>query len=114
MYNNKELNEQILRGKRIKNIRENELRLNKTDLAKLIGISSQFLGLVENGRSNLTYRSLRLFREISGHSADFILFGLDDNVLVKTKEYLEFFSEDELKHGLDILKELVYVIKNKK
>lgn len=114
MYNNEELNEQILRGKRIKNIRENELRLNKTDLAKLIGISSQFLGLVENGRSNLTYRSLRLLREISGHSADFILFGLDDNVLVKTKEYLEFFSEDELKHGLDILKELVYVIKNKK
>lgn len=114
MYNKQELNEQILRGKRIKSIRENELRLNKTDLSKLIGVSSQFLGLVENGKSNLTYRSLRLLREISGHSADFILFGLDDSVLTKTKEYLEFFSEDELKHGLDILKELVYVIKNKK
>ena len=114
MYNKQELNEQILRGKRIKSIRENELRLNKTDLSKLIGVSSQFLGLVENGKSNLTYRSLRLLREISGHSADFILFGLDDSVLTKTKEYLEFFSEDELKHGLDILKELVYFIKNKK
>ena len=44
---NIEKQEQISRGKRIKEIRENELRLNKTDLAKQIGISSQFLGLVE-------------------------------------------------------------------
>ena len=50
--NNIEKQEQILRGKRIKNIRENELRLNKTDLAKQIGISSQFLGLVEDGKGN--------------------------------------------------------------
>ena len=38
--------EQIERGKRIKNIRENELHMNKTQLAKEIGVSSQFLGLV--------------------------------------------------------------------
>lgn len=42
-----EKQEQIARGKRIRDIRENELKLNKTDLAKEIGISSQFLGLVE-------------------------------------------------------------------
>lgn len=39
-----EKQDQILRGKRIKYIRENELKLNKTDLAKQIGVSSQFLG----------------------------------------------------------------------
>ena len=44
---NLEKKEQQIRGKRIKEIREKELRLNKTDLAKQIGISSQFLGLVE-------------------------------------------------------------------
>ena len=42
-----EKQEQISRGKRIKKIREEELRLSKTDLAKKIGVSSQFLGLVE-------------------------------------------------------------------
>ena len=44
--------EQIERGKRIKNIRENELHLNKSQLAKMIGVSSQFLGLVEEGKGN--------------------------------------------------------------
>ena len=41
--------EQIERGKRIRFIREKELELNKTQLAKKIGVSSQFLGLVEDG-----------------------------------------------------------------
>ena len=57
--------EQILRGKRIKFIRENELHMNKTQLAKEIGISSQFLGLVEEGRGNLMYRSIRKLRDLS-------------------------------------------------
>ena len=64
---NIEKQEQIARGRRIKEIRENELRLNKTDLAKQIGISSQFLGLVEEGKGNLVYRSVKLLRDLSGH-----------------------------------------------
>ena len=114
MEDKQEIREKLLRGKRIKQIRENELKMSKTDLAKLIGVSSQFLGLVENGKSNLTYKNIKLLRNICGHSADYILYGLDDEVLNKTKEYLEYFSEDELKHGLDVLKDLVYVLKNKK
>lgn len=106
--------EQINRGKRIKFIRENELKLNKSELANKIGISSQFLGLVEEGRGNLMYRSIKLLRNLSGHSADYILFGLDDAVIDKTKQYLEFFSEDEIKYGINILKDLTYLIKNKK
>ena len=106
--------EQIARGKRIKNIRENELKISKTDLAKQIGISSQFLGLVEEGKGNLVYRSLKLLRDLSGHTSDYILFGIDDSCLDKTKQYLEFFSEEQLKYGIEILKDLIYVIKNKK
>ena len=108
-----EKQEQILRGKRIKDIRENELRLNKTDLAKQIGISSQFLGLVEDGKGNLTYRSFKLLRDISNHSTDYILFGLDDTVLDKTKIYLQRYSEQELIGALDILKELCFVLNRK-
>lgn len=109
-----EKQEQINRGKRIKNIRENELKLNKSELASKIGISSQFLGLVEEGKGNLMYRSIKLLRILSGHSADYILFGLDDTVIEKTKQYMEYFSENEIQYGLNILKDLTYLIKNKK
>ena len=70
--------DQEKRGLRIKNIRENELHMNKTDFAKEIGISSQFLGLVENGKGNLVYKSIKKLRDLSGHSADYILYGLDE------------------------------------
>lgn len=106
--------EQIERGKRIKYIRENELRLNKTDLAKKIGVSSQFLGLVESGRGNLTYKSIKLLRDISGHSADYILYGLDDHSIDKMKQYLEFVSEQELMVSFKVLEDVIYLIKNKK
>ena len=109
-----EKQEQIARGKRIKDIRENELKLNKSDLAKKIGISSQFLGLVEDGRGNLMYRSIKRLRELSGHSSDYIIFGLDDTILDKTKQYMEYFSEDEIKYGINILKDLSYLLMNKK
>ena len=108
-----EKQEQILRGKRIKYIRENELKLNKTDLAKQIGISSQFLGLVEDGKSNLTYRSIRLLRNLTGHSADYILFGLDDSVIKETKIFLQRYDEKELNGALDMLKELCFVLSRK-
>ena len=105
-----EKQDQILRGERIKYIREHELRLNKTDLAKQIGVSSQFLGLVEDGKGNLTYRSIKLLRKLSGHSADYLLFGLDDTVIDKTQIYLQRYSENELIGALDILKDLCFVL----
>ena len=107
-----EKQEQIARGQRIKEIREKELRLNKTDLAKKIGISSQFLGLVEEGRGNLVYRSIKLLRDLSGHSADYILYGLDDNVIAETKECLEEYTEDELIEAIKILKHLSLFLRN--
>lgn len=109
---NLEKKEQIERGKRIKHIRENELRLNKTDLAKQIGVSSQFLGLVEDGRANLVYRNLKLLKNLSGHSSDYILYGIDDNCIKETKHLLENFSEEQLTSALNIIKELSVLIKN--
>lgn len=110
---NIEKQEQIIRGKRIKDIRENELRLNKSDLAKQIGISSQFLGLVEEGKGNLSFRSIKLLRDLSGHSADYILFGLDDNILRNTKIFLQRYDEKELMGALDMLKEIAYILRTK-
>lgn len=108
-----EKEEQLIRGKRIKNIRENELRLNKSDLARKIGVSSQFLGLVEEGKGNLTYRSIKLLRDISGHSADYILFGLDDDILRNTKIFLQRYDEKELMGALDMIKEIAFVLRTR-
>lgn len=104
--------EQIERGKRIKNIRENELHMNKTQLARKIGISSQFLGLIEDGKGNLVYKSLKKLRNVSGHSADFILYGLDDNIIEKTKKCLENHSEHEILHAIETIKDITFFIKD--
>lgn len=105
--------ERILRGKRIENIRENELVLRKTDLAPKLGISAQFLGLVEKGKANLNYNSLKLLRDLSNHSADFILYGLDDSILFETKKYLDAFTEHELLDALETIKVLSIYLRNK-
>lgn len=107
-----EKQEQISRGRRIKYIRENELHMNKTQLAKEIGISSQFLGLVEEGRGNLVYRSIRKLRDLSGHSADYILYGLDDTIINKTKELLSTYSDKEIETAMNIIKDISIFIKN--
>lgn len=108
-----EILERIERGKRIKHIRENELHMTKARLAKEIGISAQFLGLVEDGKGNLVYKNIKKLREISGHSADYILFGLDDTIIDKTQEYLEDFSEEQLIAAFDIIKDLALFMKSK-
>lgn len=111
MEDNEKL-EQLERGKRIKSIRENELKMNKTQLAKEIGVSSQFLGLVEDGRGNLVYKSIKKLRNLSGHSADYILYGLDDTIIHETKQYLEHFSEEEIIGTLNFIKDIIIFMKN--
>lgn len=104
--------EQIERGKRIKNIRENELHMNKTQLAREIGVSGQFLGLVEDGKGSLVYKSIKKLRDLSGHSADYILYGLDDNIINETKKCLEKYSEAQIINAIDVIKEITLFIKN--
>lgn len=106
-----ERQEQYERGQRIKQIRENELRMTKTQLANEIGTSSQFLGLVEEGRGNLVYYSIRKLREVSGHSSDYILFGVDDDSISKTKHLLEKHSEKEIVEALGVIEKISLFIK---
>ena len=104
--------EQIERGKRIKDIRENELHMNKTQLAREIGVSGQFLGLVEEGKGNLVYKSIKKLMDLSRHSADYILYGLDDTIIEETKKCLEKYSESELINAISIIKDITFFIKN--
>ena len=107
-----EKKEQIERGKRIKAIRENELQMNKTQLAKKIGVSGQFLGLVEDGKGNLVYKSIKKLKDLSGHSADYILYGLDDSMISQTKQCLEKYSENQIINTIEFIKQISIFIKN--
>lgn len=108
-----DMQERIERGKRIKDIRENELHLNKSQLARTIGVSSQFLGLVEEGKGNLMYRNIKYLKDISGHSSDYILYGLDDSLITETNRVLEKYDEKQIKAALRMLKNIGLFIKNK-
>ena len=110
--NNLDLQERIERGKRIKDIRENELHLNKSQLARQIGVSSQFLGLVEEGKGNLVYSCIKKLKDVSGHSSDYILYGLDDSLIIETNKILEHYDEKQIKAALKILKNIGLFIKN--
>ena len=103
--------EQITRGERIKNIRENELKMKKTEFGKELGISGQFVGLVEAGKGNLVYKSIKRLKEISGHSSDYILFGLDDNMIIETRKALEHYSTEEIIKAIDVIKDIALYLK---
>lgn len=103
--------EQKERGERIKYIREKELKMKKTELGRRLGISGQFLGLVEAGKGNLVYKSVKKLREISGHSADYILFGLDDDLLTETRKGLEVYSEEEIIKAINVIKDILLFMK---
>lgn len=98
--------EQIKRGKRIRAIRENELKMNKKELANCLGISPQFQGVIEEGKGNLSYKNLKKLMELSGHSSDYILFGLDDNAIAETKRYLKKYSANQILATINIIKEI--------
>ena len=114
-YRDLDKRENIRRGQRIREIREVELKLNKSQMALELGISPQFLGLVEDGRANLVYRSLRKLRDISWHSTDFILYGLDDESIKETRECLKEFSDEEVINAIEVLKNIgIYIKKSGK
>lgn len=98
-------------GKRIKNIRE-DMNMTKEEFAKKLGISGQYLGIVERGGSCLSIEKLKTLCDITNLSADYILFGKDKNLIDNTKNNLSEFSDTQIKAGCKALKELALFIKN--
>ncbi len=99
-------------GERIRNIR-NSLKMNKEELAKKLGVTGQFLGVVENGQSSMGYDKLKKLCEISGCSADYILFGRNANVVKETKDILSEYNQEEIEEICDVIKNIAVMIKKK-
>ena len=100
-------------GKRIQKLRE-DMNITKEAFAKEIGISGQYLGLVEHGKNYLSIEKLKLLCDFTNTSSDYILFGKDQNILNDTQNILSEFSNEELTAACESLKNLAKFIKSKR
>lgn len=98
-------------GLRIKRVRIN-LGLNKEKFAKIIGISGQYLGMVERGNGSLAYDKLEKVCELSGLSADYLLFGKDNYISSDIKDELSQYTDEQIAAGCDCLKDLAILLKH--
>ena len=99
-------------GKRIKLIRES-MGITKEAFAKEIGISGQYLGLIEHGKNYLSVEKLKVLCDFTNMSADYILFGKDQNLITDTKNMFSEFSEEQILNACETLKDLAIYIKTK-
>lgn len=97
-------------GNRIKSIREN-MNMTKEEFAKLLGVTGQYLGMVEHGKCALSIEKLKVLCDVTRMSADYILFGKNNDLPNKTKKILSEFTDEQLKAGLDTLQKLAILIK---
>lgn len=97
-------------GKRIKKIRE-DMNMTKESFAKQIGISGQYLGLIEHGKNSLSIEKLKTLCDFTNLSSDYILFGKSPNTINDTKNILSEFSKSQIEVGCDMLKKLALFIK---
>ncbi len=98
-------------GARIKSIREN-MHLSKNKFAKLLGISGQYLGVIESGKSCLSIEKIKILCDLTNLSADYILFGKNITIKQETSKMLSKFTDDQIEKGCDTLKKLAYFIKS--
>lgn len=99
-------------GKRIQNLRE-DLGLSKEALAKKLGISGQFLGLIEHGKNYISIEKLKILCDMTNTTADYILFGNEPNILNETSTILSEFSDNEIRAACSTIKKLALFIKSK-
>lgn len=99
-------------GKRIKQIRE-DMGMTKEKFAKLLGISGQYLGVVEHGKSYLSIEKLKILCDLTNLSADYILFGKDEQLINNTQKALSEFSNEQIQIGCETLQKLALFLKCK-
>ena len=98
-------------GERIRAIR-NEMNMTKGGLAKQMGDTGKFLGVVESGKSDISYDKLKKLCDISGYSSDYILFGRDTSLITKTKQQLKCYDEEQIKTACNVINNIAILIKD--
>ena len=99
-------------GKRIQKLRE-DMNYTKEAFAKEIGISGQYLGLIEHGKNYPSIEKLKLICNFTNASADYILFGKNQNVVNDTKSILSDLTHEQLNLACESIKSIALFIKCK-
>ena len=98
-------------GLRLRSIRIN-MGLSKHKLASMLGISGQYLGLIERGNGSLSVDKLQILCNLTGLSADYILFGKDSSLPMEVKNSLSEYSDEQISAGLEALEKFALFLKN--
>lgn len=98
-------------GLRIKNIRL-DMNLTKQQLASMLGISGQYLGMVERGEGSLSFEKLRILCNLTHLSADYILFGKKSDLPIEVINRLSECTDEQIETGFNTLHEFVTFIKH--
>jgi len=107
-------NKEILKievGKRIENIRENIMHMNKVQFANLIGMKNQYLTYVEFGEKGLTLEKAVEICNKTGVSADYLLRGIKNPLVSFTEDINSKYSSEEINKSFEILSDLLDLIK---
>lgn len=99
-------------GKRISELRKS-MNMNKEQFAKLIGISSQYLGRVEAGIHGLSLDSIITLCKNTNVSADYILFGKDNITDEKLKNVFSGIDKTQINSAFKALEDIALFIQDK-
>lgn len=98
-------------GLRIRNIRL-DMNLSKQSFAKMLGISGQYLGMVERGAGSLSIEKLQVLCNLTGLPADYILFGKNPSLPLELRNSLSDFSDEQIISGCEVLEKFTLFLKN--
>ena len=98
-------------GLRSKKLREGR-HLTKEAFAKKLGVSGQYLGIIERGQNCLSIEKLKKLCDFTNQSSDYILFGKEYQFDSSVKDTLSNFSDEDIRIYCEALEKLALVMKN--
>lgn len=100
-------------GKRVRETREH-YKLTREQLAEMANISPQFLVHIENGTKSMTAKTICNLSKALNISADYLLFGSQDNDLnrILAMEALASMSVEEKMLAERILQAVLQMVRN--
>lgn len=98
-------------GKRVEQIRENIMHMNKVQFANLIGMKNQYLTYVEFGEKGLTIEKAIEICNKTGVSADYLLRGIDNPLINFSNDLALKYSSEEINKSFEVLNDLLVLIK---
>lgn len=97
-------------GERVEKLRK-ERNLSKSQFGKMIGVSGQYVGMIEKGTNSISVKSIVKICDMTGVSADYILFGtITPNQDITVAASLHNLSNEQIQIALDIIKKIARFI----